>query len=224
MTDSNDEAWLLARQRGEPAEVPVDDARQASYGRLENLIAQLPEVEPPAGWQARAFQALPLETAPSSTVGKASNRRRLIFAALAAGLVAVAVGAWQFQKPAATHLDRELWVEVIPSELIHRGTVAQVGDVLNVSSSVATDELRLYRADGSLVARCRGASDCVASQTQGQTISTLAWKALAPGRYRAVSLRGAPIPEPTGDGLEADLQAADAAGIVSASAPPIEIQ
>lgn len=52
--DERDEAWLLARARGESAEHP-DPARAASYERLEKALADLETPGPGGGWQAKVL-------------------------------------------------------------------------------------------------------------------------------------------------------------------------
>lgn len=64
MSDGNhdeDEAWLLARERGIPG-TPAPEARAALYSRLDALVADLPEMPsgfvPRPGWQQRLLVAL----------------------------------------------------------------------------------------------------------------------------------------------------------------------
>lgn len=54
----SEEAWLLARERGEPGPLISHDIA-ARYARLEALLARLPPtldgIAPRRGWQARVF-------------------------------------------------------------------------------------------------------------------------------------------------------------------------
>jgi hypothetical protein len=55
--DGLDEAWLLARARGEPFEHP-DPERAAAYVRLEQALAELPLSKAPEGWKAKVLDAI----------------------------------------------------------------------------------------------------------------------------------------------------------------------
>jgi hypothetical protein len=55
--EREDEAWLMARARGESAEHP-DPARAESYLRLERALAALPPPAPGRGWQADVLAAI----------------------------------------------------------------------------------------------------------------------------------------------------------------------
>jgi hypothetical protein len=55
--ETHDEAWLLARERGEAATHP-DAERARGYERLAQALAQPPSREPPADFEAKLFAAL----------------------------------------------------------------------------------------------------------------------------------------------------------------------
>lgn len=57
--DERDEAWLLARARGESVE-PLEPQRVASYERLEQALRALPAPQAGEGWQAKVLAALDL--------------------------------------------------------------------------------------------------------------------------------------------------------------------
>jgi hypothetical protein len=56
-----DEAWLLARARGESIEHP-DPEHAAGYARLEDAIRSLPGREPPPGWREKVLAQIPPDT------------------------------------------------------------------------------------------------------------------------------------------------------------------
>lgn len=60
LVDAYDEAWLLARERGEAAMHP-DAERARGYERLARALAQPPSREPPLGFAANLFAALDRE-------------------------------------------------------------------------------------------------------------------------------------------------------------------
>jgi hypothetical protein len=55
--NSVDEAWLLARERGENASHP-DQKRADEYIRLQESIRSLPGRTPPAGWEDRVLKQI----------------------------------------------------------------------------------------------------------------------------------------------------------------------
>lgn len=57
---STDEAWLLARSKGEAAEHP-DPTRVASYEGLERALGELPPESPDHDWQAAVWAKIDLE-------------------------------------------------------------------------------------------------------------------------------------------------------------------
>jgi hypothetical protein len=61
--DERDEAWLLARMRGEPAAHP-DPERAAAYERLEQSLKALPVPSAREGWQAKVLAAIDAAAAP----------------------------------------------------------------------------------------------------------------------------------------------------------------
>ncbi len=59
--DRADEAWLLARERGESTEHP-DPSRAAGYVRMEDAFRSLPGREPPPGWEEKVLAQIPPDT------------------------------------------------------------------------------------------------------------------------------------------------------------------
>ncbi len=49
--DREDQAWLQARERGDAPLPHIDPQRAESYQRIEEALSDLPELEPPEGWE-----------------------------------------------------------------------------------------------------------------------------------------------------------------------------
>ncbi len=214
MNFSDDEGWLQARETG--AELPVlDPARIAQYQRLDTMLATLPPLDPPLGWEARLLAKLPPD-----------RQVRPWGPALAAGLVAL-VGAGAYLASHRPHATTDLpptrsalSLSVVAGAVTNRGGAPAVGDTLEVKFVLTEPgELRVYREDGPLVVRCPGGQGCTAEASLISVKVPIA----AAGTYRAVAMTGA-VPPPTGRGLSADLRAADAAGARLLSVPAVDIR
>jgi hypothetical protein len=57
LDDARDEAWLLARERGEAVEHP-DPARAHAYERLAAALSALPMPVAPVGWRRRVWASI----------------------------------------------------------------------------------------------------------------------------------------------------------------------
>jgi hypothetical protein len=73
LVDADDEAWLLARERGEGATHP-DAERARGYERLAQALAHPPSRDPPLGFEANLFAALDREE--RARVGASAATRR----------------------------------------------------------------------------------------------------------------------------------------------------
>lgn len=84
--DEADEAYLLKRERGEPAE-HADPARAAAYERLKAGLGKLPHPPSPAGWRDEVM----------ATIERQALRRRIALSlALVALALAVAALVWRW--------------------------------------------------------------------------------------------------------------------------------
>lgn len=200
--DAEDVAWLEARERGAATLPPIEAARAAAYGELQGLIAALPDEAAPAGWEVDVMAAL--ATASPAPRAPVRGRRRWVRGAAGVAAVAgVAALVIVLQPPVAP--------DAVPAMTIVRGqggrgdgtAGAAIGDVLRVDVAAGAGELRIYRDDREVVARCPGQAGC----TQAAGHLTVELPLTAPGRYRAVYLQPAPrapLREPTGT-LDGDL-------------------
>ena len=223
--DAEDEAWLLARERGEERAPPAPD-RPVVYARIAALIAEMSPADKPTairapqGWERRALAAIDAE----ERSRPAARKRRLVLAAVAVGVLAAAAVAVILIAPDHRVRSPMLALEFRAGGELNRGGPAAVGDVLIVRGELPeAGELRLYREPDGLVARCPGDEGCrVQSRGTGRSM-VMEVRLAAPGHYRAVLFAGSPLPPPTGS-LEGDLAAATAAPGVTAVTKPLEVR
>jgi hypothetical protein len=173
------------------------------YERLGEVLAELPPIKAPAGWERRVLEALP-ENEPAQP--------RVAWLPWAFGLAAAALVAfvvWQLNRPVVGQL--AVRQEVIATAAGRRADSAAVGDTIRISTRGGAGEvreLRLYRDMRELVARCPGDAGC--KVVEGSPELTIALK--VPGSYRSLIIVGpTKAPEPTGV-LDEDARAASAAG------------
>jgi hypothetical protein len=245
--DAEDVAWLEARERaawareagaqgrlGEPrasAPPPPAPERVATYQKLQQMIASLPDERTPRGWEAEvlaSLSAMPLadddgvaatrhdgmarHPAAAATQDVATQRRRWLArragVPIALAATALAVLLWRTgngpgEKPAPA---LALSAEVVPrvgTRAARAAGEAALGDRLRVEQRDLGDgELRIYRDDREVVARCV-AGTCRRSAAGRLELEL---ELTAPGSYRAVWLQPAPRSAAQG-ALEADLAA-----------------
>jgi hypothetical protein len=234
--DSDESAWLLARERGQ-AGPTVSAATTARYARLQALITDLPAmpggVPPRAGWQRDVLAAIdaaeaepeapskpaPVRTNDGEPAKPSSPRRRrwatamVIFAA--AAIVAIVFAVFRDRGPGAPSIA----FEVEPSERAHLSTDASVGDTLIVRAVVeGPGELRIYDAAGMEQAHCpEPAADCTVDTSGTHTTLRLRLRLRLPGTLRTI-LFPAPLGGPSG-GMDADIRAAMRAGMAVTTLP-----
>jgi len=212
MSEPNDPAWLLARERGEDVS-HVPEAHRATYAELERLIAALPDPAPSPGWKARVLETLDPPAAAGPTVTVARSRRRWVRAAAAVAAAAVAVLVlypWghddRIAEPIAT-------TEIRRGPNPHRADGPSVGDTLVVRAEAARPlELRVYGDADEPLARCPGAAGCTVTH-DGQRYRYMLELALRfRGSVRTMLFAGDPVPAAFRS-LDADVEAAHEQGI-----------
>ncbi len=177
-------AWLLAREHdpGAPAPSP---AIAREYAELEDLLGDLPPGSSDESWQEEVSRLAMASAAPAPP----PRRRRVYRWALAgtlAAAAAVAAVVLLFPRPDPRAPAGELEVVIHTGDAVRgdvgrlhwRGdglggdsTEAAVGDRLIVRARPrARGELRVYRAGGTLVARCPGGPGCTVSGDGGHSI------------------------------------------------------
>jgi hypothetical protein len=201
------EAVLLMEQG-----LPLDDhfsvcpdclAARDFYDRLRQRLAAVgAEDQPPVNWQAGVWEK----------IEQRRGRRRwwawwgLVPAALAASLAAVLLVRTPEPKPVFLKAE----IEAGPS--VQRGEEAKPGDSLRLTASTggaSHAELRVYRNDADLVLSCSTESPC--SRKDENLQATLVFDGI--GRYQPLLLFSKnPLPKASTQGLDADTEAALAAG------------
>jgi hypothetical protein len=145
-------AWLLARDLDPTAAAPSPELA-ADHAELADLLASLPAGDGDERWQADVLRAARAMSAPRRPWWRTAAARWT-----AAGALAAAAGvALVVRAPHAA---------VLEIAVRHRGTsrgsdTAALGDRLVITARPErTGDLRVYRADGVLVARCPGGPTC----------------------------------------------------------------
>lgn len=198
-------------------EDPLDPDR---LDALERRLAALhADASPPPDWEARVWARIARE----EDRARSPSRWRWLAAALPLGAAAVA-GLFVYLRGASTVQPVEPGLEIA----IHqggervRGRAPAAGDVLVVragTGGAARAEVRVYRGDGELVARCGDGPGC---RREGDLVEARV-ELPSPGEYRGLLLFSAePIPPPAGS-LDADVAAARAAGARFELSPPVVV-
>jgi hypothetical protein len=238
--DPRDEAWLLARERGESMPPPSPETARV-YARIEHAIAALPSVLSPGlrdddAWEQQVLRALPpVSTSRSSSdrapipISRARTAARWALMAAPALAAAAAVVVWLRSDPRPVDdppPEAEALALTVRSGPAARrgGPSALVGDVLEVSGRVgAAGELRVYRGERALVRRCPGDSACRASGVGAEQAWIVDLPLDAPGRYHVIGFVGALGGDPTGL-LDSDLATATRDGAHVVTAPVLDVQ
>jgi hypothetical protein len=173
---------------------------------LKPEFHELPDVEPPEGWQDRVLAAIDAGEVPSAVIipiTQGARRLRLaagiaisVIAAAAGIVIYLVVGPGTRVRPAGEPL--ALSMEVRDGTAVVRGAgTARIGDVIIVHGRWGAEgELRIYRDDREVVLQCRTSAE-PGCRADGGAIAG-EHKITAPGKYRAVIFNGATGP-PTGN-------------------------
>jgi hypothetical protein len=211
---------LLEIAEGRPAGdhfADCPDCREAA--RRHQVLAELlghsdGRRQPPLGWEQATLAFI-------HDAERARRRRRRALQAVGAAVALAAAVVLAFAlrpRPAPPSPELALAVEVTRGSEPMRGDMARLGDRLAVSvraGAAARLEVRVYRDDRELVARCTTEPPCRRTATGVAAEVVLG----NPGRYQVLVVDGRPPPDPPG-GLDRDAsQAAQAGGAVLISAP-----
>ena len=202
---------------------------QRSYEALRTALGELPVAEPRLDWKERVRRGI--EDSPAASAPAPLARRTWIPQLLAAGLAALAV-LWFFvprllDHPALPEIV-SLEHQILSSNDSSRNALAPPVNVRFVGLSAAPfRELRLYRNESVLVARCQAQSSSqeaqdVVCEGDGEALR-MEVELMAPGRYQSLFLASSePMSEPGGS-LDADSRDAIATGVVYELGDLIEI-
>ena len=214
----DDERWLQAREEGSPLP-PLSRERVAAYETLTEMVRSRARIAPPPSARDQLRAALDRD----ELAGRRHARRRWVYAAAAVAAAAVIlIVMW---RPAPEEFTV---VRIESGDALRRGSIergmagdyqmAAVGDRLVVDArSSDLKELRVYRDDRELVARCPGDPGCAGGGPHWK----LTMRFDAPGLYRAVRVDKAVAPATTYD---ADMAALQSAGAVLDDDHHIEVR
>lgn len=212
--------WLIARDR-DPTAPPPSPQIARDYAEIEHLLGRLPE---PADdrWHDDVLRAAASVTPPSQPRRAVFRRSRV--AAVAVAAIAIAgIALWlQPSRPP----EAELEVAIRHTDL-SRGDSREVavGDRLAVTARPhGTGDLRVFRSDGTQVARCPGGPACNRSTPREPELDLQVDLRLdAPVRYHVILVVGMnhAVPDCT---MDAFLDAAHSAHSRVVQYAPIDVR
>jgi hypothetical protein len=219
-------AWLLAREAAPDTPAPSPELAR-EYAELEDLLANPPPAPDDAGWQddvlRLATAAAPAAVPPSAPAPRPPQRRPIYRWAIAGTLIAAAaVVLLVLLRPQPRPDTSELEVAIRHGASV-RGdsTEATPGDRLIIRARPrGAGELRVYRADGPLVARCPGAANCSTSADGEHSMEVTLD---APGQYHVLLVIGMSGDSPGGT-MNDYLQATRTANARVVLHPPIDVR
>lgn len=213
---------LLRLEQG----LPLDDhfstcpdclAERAAYERLREAITTAGDgIEPPTGWQAGVWSAIEKR--------QAARRRWRGWWLLVPAAAAVLLAILLLRTPVRTVTQLALAVEVESGAgPVRRGGEAHPGDRLQLRATIgeaSNAELRVYRNDRSLVLRCSTEPPC----RRGDDMLEADLVLPAIGSYQSLLVTSDRSLPKAGAGLDADVDAALAAGAQTILGEEIEVR
>jgi hypothetical protein len=159
-------AWLLAREH-DPLAPPPSPAIARDYEEIESLLGALPAEPSDDSWHDEVLLA-----AASATPSRPWWRRRAYQGAMGGGLIAAAAAGVMVLRPSVSGTS----ADELELTILHQGQArgdsrsAALGDHAIVRARPrgagelrSASELRVYRADGALVAGCPEGPGCIAA-------------------------------------------------------------
>jgi hypothetical protein len=239
--------WLLARESDPDAPAPSAEVA-AEHEELANMLAELPVGTDDDSWHDEVLRKLAAESSPRTGAAAASTAaspeavakaidassnvvsiawwRRPLATWAGGGAVAAAAAIFLWTRLAPEPPDRaELAYETFHDEAARvRTKEVAVGDRLVVKANPrGTGDLRVFREDGTLVARCPDEPRC-AAKPDGELVLDVTLD--APVQYRIILVVGAKAGtlDPSGDSsMNAYLEAARAANARIEILSPLQV-
>lgn len=189
----DDERWLQAREEGSPLP-PLSRERVAAYETLIEMVRSRARITPPPSARDELRAALDRD---ELAARRQARRRWAAYAATAVAAAAVVlIVMWRRPAP-----DEFMVVRIESADGLRRGSsgsgaagdhyTASVGDRLIVDARNADlKELRVYRDDRNLVARCPGDPGCAGGGPHWK----LTMRFDTPGTYRAIRIDKVVVP------------------------------
>jgi hypothetical protein len=189
--DKADEAWLLARESAEDGAAvaaPSDETRRV-YDALAAELAQLPAAPAPAGWRDRMLAALDEPAAAPAPRPRPTRHWSLIAAPLAAAAAVLLIWRLSADRPQQIAIE----VEVRAGDVVRRaGEAPAVGDFFVARALLpGAGELRVYRNDRAMVARCPQHPACRTRKVGDRDELSVELPMTSKGDYRAIVIEGA---------------------------------
>jgi hypothetical protein len=249
MSEPDDHAWILQRERGEDVS-HISARMRAGYDRLAALIEALPDEAPDPGWKQRIFASLDERPRRDLAAARGHNPDRRIWlsvgglaaAATLAAVLALCSGGLVVRPPVVADPHRtalsdqpggimvaaaepRATIKIRRSGTVHRGgDSASVGDTLVLDLEVDRPaELRMYGDAGEPLARCAEAPGCTVERSGEVRRFELELVLRASGTVRAVLFTGDSIPGTFQD-LHADLEAAQRANVEARQVAVVRVQ
>jgi hypothetical protein len=208
-------AWLLARERDPGAPAPSPKLAR-DHAELDDLLGDLPLGPPDESWHDEVLRRATSSVTPLRPWWRRPAVRWVTGGALAAAAAAVALLVLR-PRPRADELE----IAIRRGELARGLGEAAVGDRLIIRAHPrGPSELRVYRADGPLVARCPDGPGCT---TKAQGEHAIDVELEAPVLYHVILVVGASAPLSDGT-MDAYLEAARAANARVVTYRPIDVQ
>lgn len=158
-------AWLFARERDPLAPAPSSKIAN-DYAVIEDLLGNLPPGVPDESWHEEVLRAASFATSPSRPWWRGTGSRW----AMGGAFVTAAVVAVLLLIPRAPGTELEVTI-VRGGSTRSDSKEAGVGDHLVVTARPrGAGDLRVFRSDGTLVARCPDGPACRASVHGDYTI------------------------------------------------------
>lgn len=208
--------WLLAHDADPDAPAPYS-AIASDYAHLEDLLATLPTDGPDDRWRDKVLNAAATSASPPRSRLRGPAARWVTGGAFVA---AAAVVAWKLiPRAPAAELEVVTWHN--PGALPRDSSKVVVGDHLVVTARPnESGDLRVYRSDGKLVARCPDGPGCK-PPTRGKYTIEVTFD--IPARYHVFFVVGA-VDAPLSGTMDAFLEAAAAAKAHVVLHPPIDVR
>jgi hypothetical protein len=212
--------WLLARERDPSAPAPSPQLA-AEHEELQGLLATLPEAPRDDSWRDAILKQVRASLPKSPPAPPAWWRRRWLQWSMGGGLAAVAAAAVALlllqAQPSAPELEFAFRDGPNVREAVRGQEQANVGQQLIVTARPrGIAELRVFRSNGEMIARCPGGPACTVAPPGELKIEV---SIDGPGRYHVILVSGLRQLLPAGN-MNAYIDAALA--VKAAIAPPRE--
>lgn len=210
-------AWLIVRDQ-DPDALPPSPEVARQIAETEDLLASLPPHVDHVSWQEEVLKAALASTPRAPTPWW---RRRAVVRAIGGGLLTACAAVILMIYP---RHPPELEVVIARGDQTHdpRRTDAKavVGDRLVITARPnGPSDLRVYRTDGKLVARCPGGPSCSVIDDSAYTMEVVLD---APVKHRVILVLGKS--DPASGTVDAYLEAARASSARIISYPLIDVE